>query len=177
MPCASANLASSNNPVLGSSQIQTLPDPNPTVDTHFIIMHSMTTRAAFMSIAQILQLSCLQDTGFNIIALPGNLPPHIAPTLQQQLVPHKPYVDMLPWPSLRDRMLISSVAINEAEFVTDLYSLRVWGSIPWEPAGWEIRPEFARKWWFLMDDSIISTTNFWRGQRGEEPLVVSSLSI
>ncbi len=137
----------------------------------------MTTYAAFTCIAHILELSCMQDSGFNIGARTCTLPPAIAPTLQQQIVPHGPYIDMLPWSSLRDRILNSLMAINETEFVLDMASgdLKIWGSTPWDPTGWEVGPDFARKWWFLMDDEIIHTTNFWRGQRGEKALVLAPL--
>jgi hypothetical protein len=135
----------------------------------------MTTFTALHSIAYILQLPCTQESGFNIGACIHTLPPPIAPTLQQQIVPHKPYVDMLPWASLRDRILNAPTAINETEFLLDMSTgdLKVWGSVPWDPAGWEIGPAFARKWWFLLDDGIMHMTNFWRAQRGEEPLVIT----
>jgi hypothetical protein len=149
--------------------------PDPTIDNHFIVIHSMTTWAAFMSIAELLELACAQDTGFNIRALTCALPPTLQPTLQQQIIPHGAYVDMLPWSSLRDRILNSQTAINELEFIQDLATLRVWGSTPWNPMGWEVAPEFATKWWFLMDDGIMHPTNFWRSQRGEEPLVLAPL--
>jgi hypothetical protein len=73
--------------------------------------------------------------------------------------------------------LNSPTAINDLEFLQDMASgdLKVWGSTPWDPRGWEIGPEFARKWWFLMDDGIIQTSNFWRSQRGEEVVVVAPL--
>ena len=163
------------SPISGIFQGQACSDP--TIDNHFIVMHGMTTSAAFICIANILELACMQDSGFNIGALTCTLPSAIAPTLQQQVVPHQPYVDMLPWSSLRDRILNSLTAINESEFVQDMSSsdLKVWGSTPWDPTGWEIGPEFAKKWWFLMDDGIMRTTNFWRGQRGEEALVLAPL--
>lgn len=151
--------------------------PDPTLDTHFIIMHSVTTNAAFLRIADILQLACTQSTGFNITAPPSTVPPSLTPTRQQLTVPHHPYVDMLPWASVRDRMLNSITAINEFEFVMDMGAsdLKVWGSTPWDPLGWEVGPEFARKWWFLMDEGILCASNFWRVQRGEESLVLASL--
>ncbi len=151
--------------------------PDPTTDNHFIIMHGMTAWGAFHCIAALLQLACQQDSGFNIVAPTSTLPATIAPTLQQQIVPHKPYVDMLPWPGLRDRILNSFMTMNEIEFVQDMGSmdLRVWGSIPWDPLAWEIGPIFARKWWFLIDDGILNPTNFWRGQRGEEALVMAQI--
>jgi hypothetical protein len=173
-PTASMALGIFSSPVSENFQDQVSPDP--TIDNHFIVMHGVTTHAAFLRIAEILQLACMQDSGFNINAPTCTLPPDIAPTLQQQIVPHKPYVDMLPWSSLRDRMLNSLMAINEVEFLLDMASgdLKVWGSTPWDPMGWEVGPNFARKWWFLMDDGIMHTTNFWRGQRGEEGLVLAS---
>lgn len=149
------------------------PDPDPTIDHHFILMQSMTTWAAFHRIADKLELVCGRGEGFNIGALTCNLPPSLAPTLKQQVIPHKPYVDMLPWSTLRDRMLNSLPAINELEFLNDMYSLRTWGCTPWDPMGWEVPLDFAKKWWFLMDDSIIHTTNFWRAQRGEDALEVA----
>ena len=148
-------------------------------DNHFIVMHSMTTWAALLCIVDILDLACEQQSGFNVRAPIYTLPPAIAPTLQQQTVPHRPYVDMLPWSSLRNRILTSPVAIDEADFSRDATSgaWKVWGSTPWDSTGWEVGPEFANKWWFLMDDEIIRTTNFWRGQRGEGPLMLGSLSL
>jgi len=162
-----------SSPISGSFQNQVSPDPK--TDSHFIVIHSMTTWQAFLCIADILKLACMQESGFNIEALAETLPPPLAPTKQQQIIPHRPYVDMLPWSSLRDRVLNSIMTINEIEFVQDMYEMKVWGSTPWDPMGWEVSPEFVRKWWFLMDDGVMRTTNFWRSQRGEEPLVVTPL--
>ena len=150
---------------------------DPASDNHFIVMPRVTAYAAFMCIAEVLKLACMQETGFNIGAPSNTLPSPIAPTLQQQMVPYRPYVDMLPWSSLRDRILNSPMAINEAEFIQDMGSgdLKIWGPTPWEPMAWEVGPEYARKWWFLMDDGILGTANFWRSQRGEEALVLAPL--
>lgn len=173
-PFSSMALDIFSNPISEESHNQLSPDPM--VDNHFIVMHSVTTQAAFFRIAEILQLACMQDSGFNINAPIGTLPPAITPTLQQQIVPHRPYVDMLPWSSLRDKILNSLTAIDETEFLLDMESgdLKVWGSTPWDPMGCEVGPEFARKWWFLMDSGIIQTANFWRAQRGEDALVLAS---
>ena len=173
LPSASLDLSIFSTPASVSFQNQISPDPN--TDSHFIVMHSMRTWEAFICIANILKLACMQESGFNIEALAETLPPPLAPTSQQQIIPHRPYVDMLPWSSLRDRVLNSIMTINEVEFVQDMYDMKVWGSTPWDPMGWEVSPAFARKWWFLMDDGVMRTTNFWRSQRGEEPLVVAPL--
>jgi hypothetical protein len=169
---ASADLSISNSSIPGISNIEVPSDP--AIDSYFIVMHSMSSYAAFLRNATLLELTCVEDIGFHIAVLTDNLPKSISPTLQQQLVPHRSYIDMLPWSSLRDRILNSASAINELEFVLDMASgeLKVWGSIPWDPMAWEVGTEFAKKWWFLMDDEILRTTNFWRGQRGDEPLAL-----
>jgi hypothetical protein len=151
--------------------------PGPTVDTHFLVLTDMTAYGALAAIAQVLDLNCLLRPGFHIQASVDKLPSPIAPTQLQNCVAHRPYVDMLPWPSLRDRLLRSITAINEDEFMTDMLngSFKVWGSVPWDPMGWEVGEDFATRWWFLIDDGIIRTTNFWRAQRGEKPLRVSFL--
>lgn len=146
---------------------------DPTRDGHFITVKRMTTTAAFTCIATLLDLVCSQEVGFNISAIISTLPPPIQPTAKQQLIPHKPYVDMMPWSSMRDRLLSSMNAINDEEFLADMVGLRLWGVTPWDPTGWEVSAEFARKWWFLIDDGMLRTTNFWRAQRGESALVLS----
>lgn len=145
-------------------------------DSNFTVLQALTPQAAFLEIVRMLVLDCKQSSGFNIGA--ASIPPSIAPTVQQQLVPHKPYIDMLPWPSVRDRILRSMTAINEAEFIQDMGSeeLKVWGRAPWDQMSWEVGPNFAHKWWFLMDEKIISITNFWRSQRGDEPVVLPQFS-
>ncbi|GKU20841.1 unnamed protein product [Fusarium langsethiae] len=133
--------------------------PNPLADSHFIILTDMTACAALAVIAQCLNLDCQSQPGFHIKALSINLPSTIAPTDLQKVIPHRPYLDMLPWASLRDKLLQSVSVINEDEFMSDMRSgnLRVWGQLPWDPMGWEVSEDFARKWWFLMDGGIVRT--------------------
>ncbi|PVH76768.1 NAD(P)-binding protein [Cadophora sp. DSE1049] len=137
---------------------------DPMRDNRFMVMQQIDVWAAFLNIASKLELACAQDSGFNIVAPVNSLPPSLAPTLQQRFVPHKPYVDMLPWPSMRDRILNSPSSINDIEFQADMASndIKVWGATSWDPVGWEISPNFAKKWWFLIDDGILQTANFWR---------------
>ncbi|KAF4992616.1 hypothetical protein FGRMN_7017 [Fusarium graminum] len=146
----------------------------PTIDSHFLVMTDMTACSALAVIAQRLNLDCQAKPGFHIKALTNELPPSIAPTQLQKSVAHMSYVDMLPWASLRDRLLKSLTIINQEELMCDIRfgSLKVWGVVPWDPMGWEVGEEFATRWWFLMDSGIIQTSNFWRAQRGEPPLQV-----
>jgi hypothetical protein len=147
------------------------------VDSHFIVLADMTACAALAVIAQRLDLDCQIRPGFHIRASTQNLPSSITPTQLQRSVPHRSYLDMLPWASLRDRLLKSLSVINEDEFMLEMRNgnLRIWGAVPWEPMGWEVSKEFAKRWWFLMDNGILQTTNFWRSQRGEKPLSLALL--
>ena len=46
----------------------------------------------------------------------------------------------------------------------------VWGALPWDKGSWEIGEKFAEKYWFLVDDDMRLSSNFWRAQRGLKPL-------
>ena len=150
---------------------------DPTLDSHHIKIYGMASSAAFFAIAHMLDLACQQSSGFNIQAPLCTLPASIKPTLNQEIIPHKPYIDMLPWASLRDKLLKCANTINETEFVVDMVSmdLRIWGKRPWDPRSWEVGPAFAQKWWFLMDEEILETSNFWRSQRGEEDILLGGV--
>ncbi|KEY71646.1 hypothetical protein S7711_10186 [Stachybotrys chartarum IBT 7711] len=104
--------------------------PGPMVESHFIVLTDMTACAGLAVIAQLLNLDCQPRPGFHIQASVDNLPPPIVPTQLQKSVPHRPYLDMLPWASLRDRLLKSISVINEDEFMIDMRtgSLRIWGA-------------------------------------------------
>jgi hypothetical protein len=72
-------------------------------------------------------------------------------------------------------VLKSLSVIDEEEFQNGLREWRVWGREPWDSRGWEVEASFARNWWFLMDESVLESSNFWRMQRGERPLVLAEL--
>lgn len=148
---------------------------DPLSDTHFIVLPSLKVFDAFCRIAVLLDIQCSYLDGFHVRASPQSLPPSLAPTANQMLIPHKTFADTLPWPSLRERLLASLAVVDELEFINDLHSCRIWGAVPWSPTSWEIGEGLARKWWFLMDDEILATSNFWRAQRGEKLLIMDDL--
>lgn len=145
--------------------------PDPAADSHFLILQSVRSCEAFSQIARILQLRCTYSIGIHV-SPSSLLPPTLAPTYEQQTVPHKMYIDMLPWPSLRNNLIAAPNVVNEEEFTLDMASgeLKVWGLTPWDPLGWEVGDQFLKKWWFLLDAGILQATNFWRSQRGERSL-------
>ncbi|PRP82715.1 hypothetical protein PROFUN_09977 [Planoprotostelium fungivorum] len=103
-----------------------------------------------------------------------NLPPNLRPTHLQMVTPHHPYIDLLPWPAFRDRLLSVANLIDEDVLCADMHDngegFVVWGSSPNDEWSWEISEYFAKKYWFLMDYNMLRSTNWWRSQRGQPPL-------
>jgi hypothetical protein len=118
----------------------------------------------------------------------GILPPMLRPTTLQQTVAHEEWIDLFPHPVMRDNLILASGKFDEDDLWLDTigglfeglpdshveqHGVIAW-SPPWHFSGWEITEGFLRKWgWTLKGcQDIIDTTNHWRRQRGEEPLVV-----
>jgi len=55
--------------------------------------------------------------------------------------------------------------------------IKVWGHTPWDSKGWEIGEKFARKWWWLIDEEVLSGANFWRGVRSEPGLTMGGIKM
>ncbi|KAJ5382718.1 hypothetical protein N7517_000629 [Penicillium concentricum] len=96
----------------------------------------------------------------------------LSPTWEQLTIPHYRYIDTLPWPSVRSRLIISLQGnppmIDHNEFANDLVhnGIRCWissneswpeGDAPWHPYCWEVMPWFFEQWRFIfqnyMDDA------------------------
>lgn len=125
-------------------------------------------------------LSChgpkLQSTMVTLDLCPKNL----LPTDLQRRVAHHPWIDLFPWPRLRDNILMGVVAglIDEDELCCDIIEVRnenpcliVWGE-PGDVQSWEVSESFLRKWGFLIHGcpEILEVTNNWRGKRGAQSI-------
>ena len=44
-----------------------------------------------------------------------------------------------------------------------------------QSVAWEVTQGFATNWAWLLDEQTIRNSNFWRGERGEGPLVLPDL--
>ncbi|KAI1322454.1 hypothetical protein F5Y16DRAFT_386594 [Xylariaceae sp. FL0255] len=96
-------------------------------------------------------------------SLSPDIPVHLRPTLPQILYPHHPYLDLLPYPALRARLVVLSATMpnvfNELEFKKDVWvhaGLMCWRSVdgpprPWDMRCWEASPWFLNKWRMLVD--------------------------
>lgn len=143
------------------------------IGSNFITLTSITALSAFESNAHLLLLSCEATLPRIFDPTDLHMPASLTPTQLQKQIPHPSFVDILPFPGVRNRLL-RSLNVIELESLTEdliLDSFRVWGQVSWDSTGWEVSENFARKWWFLLDEQILATTNFWRRQRFEKEIL------
>lgn len=115
-----------------------------------------------------------------------NSPPCLRPTYFQKTIPHESWIDVIPYPALRDNIIKSKDTLDDDalcdDFLGGMYEglsevesrgLILWGE-PWSDGGWEISEGFVRKWAFLLKgcEDLLRSTNMWREARGEERIVV-----
>lgn len=113
-----------------------------------------------------------------------HIPPALRPTQLQRSMLHHPWIDLLPFPTIRDNLLMAGSMINRLEICADVTGifgmsviaseahdpvttsgLIVWGE-PWEPGSWEITPTFFQKWAaFFTCPQAIAGTRMWRSKR------------
>ncbi|KAH6692377.1 hypothetical protein F5X68DRAFT_273656 [Plectosphaerella plurivora] len=126
-------------------------------------------------------------TGTSMAA--GLLPSTWRPTASQLMTPHHPVIDLLPWPTVRDRILglISLpdearpehakgqlATINLAYDMEDpAEGIRIIGSDVYDPANWEIGQVLFQRWWFVFDRDVIAQSNRMRRARGAPPLTLT----
>jgi hypothetical protein len=119
----------------------------------------------------------------------GHLKPLLRPSSTQLTHPHHPYLDILPFPAFRNRIIqllqVQPRPIDSDKLCQDLKSdgLICWGSTkrdghdtggsgaPWDIRSWEIRPWFLKKWWLLFDGpdgEMYQHSRWWSELRGEK---------
>ncbi|EEP81641.1 predicted protein [Uncinocarpus reesii 1704] len=204
-----ANLVDGCNPDLSSSlqshQTSTFTFP----DDRIIDVPTLTLLKAVMVIATRLDVhQCLWDlsgvspfftgpqlnphsiSGPNLPCL-ANLPAHYQPTATQRLVPHHPVLDLLPWPTVRDKLiqvfslpphLRPAPAADPMGLVTLIYDiedptegLRVSGSDPFMADMWEVGQVVFGRWWWAFEGKIVETSNSLRRRRGQQGLVLGTV--
>jgi hypothetical protein len=110
-------------------------------------------------------------------------PACLQPTELQSSIEHHPWLDLFPWPRVRNNML---QVFQHPEFdyedalCHDLCEynhldanpkLILWGA-PEDYRSWEIDPVFLEKWGWILSGctEALETTNYWRATRGEKTL-------
>ena len=161
----------------------------------------LSTIHAFTTIATCLDvISKIWDPGYRHTLAPiapTHLPPNLHPTPTQMTVPHHPFLDALPWPSVRDNLIcifnlppasrppVAQGDDGKGEGIMKLWQdlddshegVRVHGNFVEWGAGselseevWEIGELFYRNWWWCIDARIVGTANAKRRERGLPPL-------
>jgi hypothetical protein len=123
-----------------------------------------------------------------------SLPDNYHPTALQKAVKHHPVLDLLPWPSVRSKILhiltlpmefrpqrakgdLPNVTMQLMLDMKDAGGgLRVWGSNPFDENNWEVGPVFFQQWWWALDSEIVKRSNQIRTQRGEDILHLKNIS-
>ncbi|KAF4776418.1 hypothetical protein HER10_EVM0006095 [Colletotrichum scovillei] len=112
-------------------------------------------------------------------------PPYLRPTEAQKKITHHPFLDVFPFPSLREAGIRAEELgfFDEDDFCLDIFHLDdkkdgverprmiVWGE-SWDPRGWEVNVAFLRKWGWMVRGcpELLEGTNYWREKRGEKKL-------
>ncbi|CAH0002472.1 unnamed protein product [Clonostachys byssicola] len=129
----------------------------------------------------------VSGTTISPLTIPGARPAvssmasHLRPTSLQLTVKHHPWIDLWPFPTMRDNILSRGEEYDDTELCLDLVEnycgpsgmsgFRVWGD-PWNAENWEISEEFLMKWgWVVAECSeLLIATDYWRERRGEQAL-------
>lgn len=124
------------------------------------------------------------------------LKPDLRPSGEQITVNHHPYIDILPFPTLRKNLITHQEEIDEDGFFHDLLTgLVCWGGAgigrkdrqestgyastgtPWDVRSWEARVWFLKKYWTLLggeDGELVRQSEWWRSMRGDDTLCIGS---
>jgi hypothetical protein len=124
------------------------------------------------------------------------LKPDLRPGSEQITVNHHPYIDILPFPTLRKNLIIHQEEIDEDEFFHDMLTgLVCWGGAgvgrkdrqdstgyastgtPWDVRSWEATVWFLKKYWTLLggeDGELVRQSEWWRSMRGDDTLCIGS---
>lgn len=121
-----------------------------------------------------------------------NLPKNLRPTEAQLLLPHYPVIDVLPWPSVRTRLIClfnqpdqlrppvarGSMAIMRLIQCIDHESegLRIMLDAhenEYDEKSWEVGQAVLKDWWWALDPEIVSNSNRLRHMRGAPDLQIS----
>ncbi|KAL2379669.1 hypothetical protein RJZ90_005120 [Blastomyces dermatitidis] len=121
----------------------------------------------------------------------STLKPDLRPSIEQITVQHHPYIDILPFPTLRNNLITHQEEIDKDEFFHDMLAgLVCWGSggigkkdrqvstkpistgTPWDARSWEAKMWFLKKYWPLLggeDGELVRQSEWWRSIRGDAP--------
>lgn len=187
-------------PLLPYTTDATLGRPTPIIifplsADHFLItlvqynvLRAMLLNMSILSPLDYLPTECSRSFDVPVFGVtpPDKIPLHLQPTALQQSTQHPLWIKAIPFPAMRDNMILLAGKYDCDDLRYDLgqalyegfddlerRGFLVWGA-SWDMNGWEVSENFVRKWGFLLKGcpDVIESTNCWREVRGEERLVV-----
>ena len=108
------------------------------------------------------------------------LPRAFKPTTAQLETPHYYGIDMIPFPTLRDRLISLGMEVSRG-FIQELgecgdddddddddgfSQVIIWGEDFLNEMSWEISQGVLERWGWLLGQEFVQRANFWRRQRG-----------
>jgi hypothetical protein len=150
-------------------------------------VRAMLFNMSILSMMDYLPLGCgrsLRIPHFGAIA-PDMIPSDLQPTVVQKSTPHLYWIDAIPFPRLRDNLILMSGKYDSDDLLYDLgqgiyegfddverRGYLVWGD-SWIANEWEVSEGFVKKWGFLLAGctDVIESTNRCRDIRGEDRLI------
>jgi hypothetical protein len=120
----------------------------------------------------------------------GSLPQLLHPTPAQQQLPHHPLLDILPWPSVRAKLVCvfhqppeqrPPIARDEMAILRLAYDIddategvKVCGADRLDTSNWEVGQQVFEGWWWAFDWAVIHASNTLRAKRGAPRLQLPS---
>ncbi|KAJ5313465.1 uncharacterized protein N7443_000349 [Penicillium atrosanguineum] len=126
------------------------------------------------------------------------LKPDLRPSSDQITIDHPPFIDVLPFRTLRKNLIFHQKEVNEDEFLRDaITGLVCWGGAgvgrkdrdastgyassgtPWDSRSWEAKVWFLRKYWSLLggdEGELVRQSEWWRSIRGEDLIDIEALA-
>ncbi|KAF2802250.1 uncharacterized protein BDZ99DRAFT_527621 [Mytilinidion resinicola] len=146
------------------------------------------TLRATLTIASLLsvQNSLFDISCMHTLAPSPQLPPNLQPTEAQRSIPHHPILDILPWPTVRTKLIYMltsgasqlSGGLAIMQLVADMDDLaegmRVSGTNELDEASWEVGEAMLKNWWWAFDARIIGHSNQLRAMRGAPRLRIGA---
>lgn len=112
----------------------------------------------------------------------SHLPLNLQPTSVQRTEPHHPIIDLLPWPTVRDKLIRvlsvppemrPCVAAKPTALIDLVYDIedsaegvRIWGDDPYSDRNWEVGEKVFKSWWWAFDTDVVDWSNSLRARRG-----------
>lgn len=112
----------------------------------------------------------------------SQLPSNLTPTAFQRQHPHHPALDILPWPTVRDKLILvfsqplelrppsAKSPLALVNFIYDLEDpaegVRIWGDDPYSDQNWEVGQKLFSNWWWALDNQVLKRSNELRLNRG-----------